>query len=224
MQIERASYITRVLIVDDQPVFREGIKGMLRPFPDIRVIGEAESGIEAIQAAVQLRPDVVLMDVNMPGMDGIETTKGLLRHIPEAIVIGVSVIDDSEKVLEMLNAGARGYILKSCKPSELANAIRVARDGKVSLARDMATKIVVELASKKMSLHEVEPLSENVTEREKAILTLVVKGFSNKEIAKELHMAESTVASYLDNIYRKLGVQSRTAAAIKALRLKLVEL
>ncbi|MEM7334627.1 MAG: response regulator transcription factor [Chloroflexota bacterium] len=214
----------KVLLVDDQSLFREGLSTILSIQDHITVIGEAENGQAALEQFAILNPDVVLMDVRMPILDGVAATKSLKDKHPNARVILLTTFDDDEYVFEGLRAGAAGYLLKDVPSKKLIEAIETAASGQTFLQPSVAAKVVAEFnriattptAQQKQTL--VEPLSD----RELEILGLVGNGRSNKEIAAELFIAEGTVKNHLTNILGKLAVRDRTQAALKARELGLI--
>lgn len=213
----------RVLLVDDQDLFREGLHTLLSVQPAVDVIGEASNGEEALALAVRLQPDVVLMDVQMPVLDGVAATRQLKRTLPDCQVIMLTTFDDDEYVFEGLRAGALGYLLKDTSSESLLNAIRAAARGESFLQPSIPAKVVSEFARLSVSAAaspstDTEPL----TARERDILRLMVEGMSNREIADELVITEGTVKNHVTNILSKLGVQSRTQAALKAKQSRLI--
>jgi DNA-binding NarL/FixJ family response regulator len=213
----------KVLLVDDQSLFREGLNILLSVQPDIKVVGEAANGLEALQQVEALNPDVVLMDLRMPQLDGVATTGRLKKTYPECRVIVLTTFDDDETVFEGLRAGAVGYLLKDVPSAKLVEAIRAAARGESFLQPSVAAKLVNEFnrisgqpAPRPQSV--IEPLSE----RELEILRLVASGQSNREIATSLFLSEGTVKNHLTNILGKLGVRDRTQAALKARDLGLI--
>jgi DNA-binding NarL/FixJ family response regulator len=209
----------RVLIVDDRPIFRAGSRGMLGEYEHITVVGEAVNGREAVAMARQLRPDVILMDISMPEMDGIRATEAIKRDTNEVAILALTVSDAEDDVSSMLEAGACGYILKESGPEDLARAIEDAHAGRFPLDRSVARKMVKRLAEARPK--PVVNLAEPLAPKEKAVLKLVVKGLPNKAIAGQLGMSEGTVKAHLRSIYRKLDVDSRAAAAARAAQLDL---
>ncbi|HXA41964.1 MAG TPA: response regulator transcription factor [Candidatus Solibacter sp.] len=209
----------RVLIVDDRPIFRAGARGMLGEYEHINVVGEAVSGAEAVRLAKSLKPDVILMDISMPEMDGIRATREILQDSHEVAILGLSVSDHEDDVSSMLEAGACGYILKDSGPEDLARAIEDAHAGRFPLDRSVARKMVQRLAAARPrpQLRTAEPLAP----RERAVLRLVLDGRPNKAIAVQLGISESTVKSSLRDIFRKLQVDSRAAAAARAAQMDL---
>lgn len=213
----------RVLLVDDQPLFREGVHTLLSLQPDLEVVGEAGNGEEALRLAARLRPDVVLMDLQMPVLDGVEATRRLRLTQPDCRVIALTTFDDDEYVFEGLRAGAIGYLLKDTPSVKLLEAIRAAARGESFLQPSIAAKVVAEFSRlADQAPTRPQPLAEPLSERENDILRLVVTGASNKEIAAVLVITEGTVKNHLTNILAKLGVRDRTQAALKAKELGLV--
>lgn len=215
----------RVLIVDDQSLFREGLRTLLDLRADIRVVGEAADGEEAVRLAATLRPDVVLMDIRMPVLDGAAATRRLRERVPDARVIALTTFDDDEYVFESLRAGAVGYLLKDTPSENLAEAIRAAARGESFLQPSVAAKVVAEFA--RLSGHEPSnatpaALPEPLSGRELEILRHLASGASNKEISAALFIAEGTVKNHVTNILGKLGVRDRTQAALKARELNLL--
>ena len=210
----------RVLIVDDVPILRVGARGMLSEYQHIEIVGEATNGVEAVAMTMELRPDVVLMDISMPQMDGVAATRAIVAELDtEVAIVGLTISDDEEDVAQMLTAGACGYILKDSGPTELVRAIEDAHAGRFPLDRSVALKMVSRLVrmSARREVRTLEPL----TAREKEVMLLVVRGLPNKAIAQQLGSSESTVKSHLREVFRKLNVDSRAAAAAKAVNMDL---
>jgi DNA-binding NarL/FixJ family response regulator len=212
----------RVLLVDDQVLFREGLHTLLSVQPEIEVVGEASNGEEALALAVRFQPDVVLMDVQMPVQDGVAATRQLKRKLPYCHVIMLTTFDDDEYVFEGLRAGALGYVLKDTSSENLLNAIRAAARGESFLQPSVAAKVVSEFARLNPAPASPTTDTEPLTARERDILRLMVDGLSNREIADELVITEGTVKNHVTNILSKLGVQSRTQAALKAKQSRLI--
>lgn len=210
----------RLLIVDDQALFREGLRTLLSVQTGVEVVGEAGNGEEALRQAAALRPDVILMDLQMPVMDGAAATRRLKVQQPSAKVIVLTTFDDDENVFEGLRAGAVGYLLKDTPSAKLVEAIRLAARGESFLEPSVAAKVVSEFA--RLSPRPAEILAEPLSEREIEVLRLVARGASNREIAAELVIAEGTVKNHLTSILAKLGVDDRTEAAVKARELGLI--
>jgi DNA-binding NarL/FixJ family response regulator len=207
----------RVLIADDRPIFRAGVQGMLRDFPEIDIVGEAMTGRQAVERTRRLKPDVVLMDLNMPEMGGIAATRAIKEENPDRVVLALTVSEAEEDIVEMVAAGASGYVLKDVDPASLARSIQDAYAGQFQLDDALTRRVIVRLGSSlKRSRRQ---LAEPLTERETQILRMVVEGSSNKAIANRLGLGEGTIKSHLRNIYRKLQVRTRAEAAAQAVQL-----
>ncbi len=204
----------RVLVVDDHLVVRKGIRALLATEPDIEVVGEADDGFLAVAEAARLQPDVILMDLVMPQIDGIEAIQRILASQPEACILVLTSFDTDDKVFPAIRAGAQGYTLKDIGPAELVRAIRRVHRGESSLHPAIARKVLHELAHPS----ERPPASEPLTEREMEVLRLVAHGENNQQIAAALGISEATVRKHLSNILSKLHLASRTQAALYALR------
>ena len=214
----------RVLLVDDQELFREGLETLLSVHPDIEVVGQARNGLEAVEIAARVRPDLALMDVRMPVLDGVRGTRLLKEALPECKVIVLTTFDDDEYVFDALRAGAAGYLLKDVPSARLVEAIRATTRGESILEPSVAAKVIAEFTrvSSLVPAAQMEQLVEPLSERELEILTLIAKGDSNKEIAEQLYIAEGTVKNHVTHILGKLGVRDRTQAALKARELGLL--
>jgi len=210
----------RILIADDHAIVRKGIRALLATEADIEVVGEAADGKEAVEKAERLHPDVILMDLVMPGMDGIEATRRITTRQPEIRILVLTSFAEDEKVFPALKAGALGYLLKDAGPEELVRAIRQVYCGESSLHPAIARKVLQELSRPP----EQPPTPEPLTERELEVLRLIAKGKSNREIAEELVISEATVRTHVSNILGKLQLASRTQAALYALREGIAEL
>lgn len=209
--------VIKILLVDDQPLFREGLRTLLSVHSDFDVVGEAGNGEEALRLIRSLRPAVVLMDLQMPVLDGVAATRRLHEEQPDCRVIVLTTFDDDEMVFDGLRAGAVGYLLKDAPSEKLAEAIRVAARGETFLQPSVAAKVVAEFARLTRKGTEFSSsVSEPLSERELEILRLIGKGASNREIAGVLFLAEGTVKNHVTNILGKLDVRDRTQAAIKA--------
>jgi two-component system, NarL family, response regulator LiaR len=204
----------RVLIVDDHSVVREGLRMFLTRDPDLEVVGEAADGAKAIQQARQLRPDVVVMDLLLPGLDGLAATRAIRTELPETEVLALTSVLESASVVEAIQAGAIGYLLKDIQATELRIAIKAAAAGQLHLSSQASAYL---LGTIRMPEHP-DPL----TPRELDVLRLLAQGHSNKEIARTLHLVEETVKFHVRHILAKLGVQSRTQAVLMAIRLGMV--
>ncbi|GIK74168.1 MAG: DNA-binding response regulator [Chloroflexota bacterium] len=205
----------RVLIVDDHAVVRGGLSKFLQVHKDLELVGEAENGAEAVRLTRQLQPNVVLMDLKMPEMDGVAATREIRSKHPGVRVIVLTSFAEDNMVQGALQAGATGYLLKNVSGAELANAIRAAHAGRMTLSSE-ATEVLVHAAA-----HPIVP-ADDLTEREREVLTLMVDGLSNQEIADRLFLSLGTVKFHAGNIYSKLGVDSRVAAVTLAIQRRLV--
>jgi DNA-binding NarL/FixJ family response regulator len=208
----------RILLVDDQSLFREGLETLLSVHKDIQVVGQAGNGQEAIDLALRLRPDVILMDVQMPLLDGVGATRRLKQLLPNCRVIVLTTFDDNEIVFDALRAGAVGYLLKDVGSGQLAESIRVTARGQSFLEPSVAAKVVAEFSrvSSLVTVARSEVLPEPLSEREVDILRLIVSGSNNKEIAESLSITEGTVKNHITHILGKMCVRDRTQAALKA--------
>jgi NarL family two-component system response regulator LiaR len=204
----------RVLITDDHGVVRQGLRMFLSLDPDLEVVGEAANGQEAVAMARELEPDVVLMDLLMPVMDGIGATEAIRAELPEVEVIALTSVLEDASVTGAVRAGAIGYLLKDTDAEELHRAIKAAAEGKVQLAPEAAAKLMREVRAPESP--------EALTERETEVLKLLARGKANKQIADSLFVSEKTVKAHVSSILMKLGVQSRTQAALHAVRTGLV--
>jgi NarL family two-component system response regulator LiaR len=206
----------RILIADDHAVVRQGLRMFLGLDPDFRIVGEAVDGAQAVALARQLRPDVVLMDLLMPGMDGIQATAAIRSELPDTEVVALTSVLEDNAVIGAVRAGAIGYLLKDAQPDELRRAIRAAAAGQVQLSPKAAERLMREVRAPENP--------EKLTDREVEVLRLLADGQSNKEIARTLTIGEKTVKTHVSNILGKLGVVSRTQAALYAARIGLVAL
>lgn len=210
----------RVLIADDHAIVRKGICALLATEPDIDVVGEAQDGQEAIAQAQQLQPDVILMDLAMPRLDGLEATRHITTHQPGARILVLTSFNSDDKVFPSLRAGAQGYLLKDSGPEDLVEAIHQVYRGESSLHPSIARKVLRELAAPQ----DQATGSTLLTDREKEVLQLVARGQSNRSIAEQLAISEATVRTHVSNILAKLNLDSRTQAVLYALREGLVAL
>ncbi|QOR66608.1 response regulator transcription factor [Cytobacillus suaedae] len=218
----------KVLIADDQELIRGSLRIVLRVESDIEVVGLASNGLEALQLCKEHKPDVILMDIHMPEMDGIEATRHIQTQYPEVRVVMLTTFHDIEHVKEALKAGAVGYLLKAMQPEDLASSIRLVNNGETLIPQDIAKKMISEwtmnesLPTKIKKENEKKP-RYGLTEREMDVLRLLAGGKDNREIARELYLAEGTVKNYISTIYSKLEVQDRLQAVLKAREEKLIE-
>ncbi len=207
----------RVLLVDDQAMFREGLRTLVSVQPDLTVVGEAANGKEAVQLTARLKPDVVLMDLRMPVLDGAAATRRIAENHPRCRVIVLTTFDDDEAVFEGLRAGAVGYLLKDASSEKLFEAVRAAARGESFLSPSVAAKVVSEFTRlSRRTAARSDELVDPLTDRELEVLQWVATGATNKEIAQSLVIAEGTVKNHLTSVYGKLGVSDRTQAALKA--------
>ena len=207
----------RILIVDDQALFREGLRTLLSVQPDFEIVGEAGNGEEGLKMAVQTRPDVVLMDLRMPLMDGVKTTERIKSSLPACRVIVLTTFDDDELVFDGLRAGAIGYLLKDVSSNKLFDAIRAASRGEYFLLPAITAKVIAEFARiPRSNPNRAHDSAETLSPREQEIIRLVASGDSNKEIAERLVISEGTVKNHLSNILAKLSVKDRLQAVIRA--------
>ena len=214
----------RILLVDDQALFREGLHTLLSVHDDLQVVGEASNGQEAIDAVAKLTPDVVLMDLRMPVLNGVAATKQITESAPNSRVIVLTTFDDDDYVFDGLRAGAVGYLLKDVPSAKLVEAIRAAARGESFLQPSVAAKVVAEFSrmSGAKTADPQEDLVEPLSERELEILGVLATGASNREIANQLYITEGTVKNHVTNILGKLGVRDRTQAALKAKEMGLI--
>ena len=215
----------RVLIVDDHALFRRGLMLVLESEEGIDVVGEADDGEDAIAKAEQLAPDVVLMDVRMPRISGIEATRRLAEALPTTKIIMLTVSDEEEDLYEAIKAGATGYLLKEISIEEVADAVRAVTQGQTLISPSMASKLIAEFTNlaKRATDRQQVPVPR-LTERELDVLRLVAQGITNREIAEQLFIAENTVKNHVRNILEKLHLHSRMEAVLYAVREKLFEL
>ncbi len=199
----------RLLIADDHPVVRNGLRGMLASQTDIEVVGEAEDGAVAFRLAAEISPDVVLMDLRMPVMDGVSAIREIKENQPTVQILVLTTYDSDADILPAVEAGATGYLLKDSSREELFKAIRAAARGEAVLAPSVAARLMGQIRA---------PAEEKLSNREIEVLQLVAEGSNNREIAKHLHISQATVKSHLMHIFSKLGVSDRTAAVTTALQ------
>lgn len=207
------SEATRVLVVDDHAQFRSGLRALLSSVPDMDLAGEAASGHQAITLAARLQPDVVLMDISMPGLNGLEATRRILRDSPHIAVLMLTMLEDDDSVFEAMQAGARGYLLKGALRAEILRAIRAVSSGEAIFGPAIARRLVQFFATPHHRGHEHFP---NLTDRERDVLQLLAEQRTNPEIAARLSLAPKTVRNHMSNIFTKLQVASRAEAIVRA--------
>ena len=213
-----------VLVVDDQRLVREGIASLLDIQDGMQVIGQAVNGQDAVETAVSLQPDVILMDVRMPVMDGITATQQIRQHLPNCRVLMLTTFDDEEYIVKSLRAGAVGYLLKDIPAAELAQAVRLAYTGIYQLAPTIAGKLIGRLdTSPAPAKPKPAPPPHDLTDRELEVLRLIATGATNREIAKQLVVSEGTVKNHVSNILGRLGLRDRIQAAVYAYEHQLTE-
>jgi DNA-binding NarL/FixJ family response regulator len=204
----------RVLIADDHPVFRNGMRALLNSVPDMEVVGEASTGDEVIALAASLQPDVILMDVQMPGVGGIEATRRIVLTSPHITVLVVTMFEDEESVFAALRAGARGYVLKGASPTEMVRAIQAVGSGEAIFSPAIAQRLIDFFAAPRTAVPP--PLFPELTDREREVLALMAQGRKNPEIAQSLVISMKTVRNHVSNIFSKLQVADRAQAIIRA--------
>jgi DNA-binding NarL/FixJ family response regulator len=213
----------RVLLADDHALFREGVRSLLNDQDDIEIVGEAEDGLEAVRLVSQLKPQVVLMDINMPVLDGVEATRTIIENNQSVGIIILTMYPQDEYVFQALKAGAKAYLLKDTRSKKLLEVIRQVNQGQAVISPDMTARLLDEFRRMSDKKEQEQPKFQSLTEQEKKILTLVAEGASNKDIAAEMNLSERTIKNYLSIIFQKLQVNNRTEAAIRAMRDGLVE-
>lgn len=208
----------RVLLVDDHPIVREGLRSLLETHGQVQVIAEASDGQEAVHKVIELRPDIVLMDIRMAGMDGVEATRQIKFRAPDAKVIILTSYDDDQQVFEAIRAGASGYVLKDVNPGQLLRAIQAVADGYSLMSPPIARKVQLEF--QRLSWTESTGESESIplTARESEVLGLIARGNNNREIAAALSISEKTVKTHVSNIFAKLQITDRSQAVLYAAR------
>jgi DNA-binding NarL/FixJ family response regulator len=218
----------RVLIADDHAFFRRGLEVVLQGEPGLELVGQASDGQEAVQLAVEVMPDVVLMDIRMPKMTGIEAARQMKEVAPSAKIVILTISDEDDDLFEAIRAGASGYLLKDIPLDELADSVRAVYGGQSLINPSMAGKLLTEFATLARRDAEEEPAKHapapKLTDREMEVLRLVARGMNNRDIAKELYISENTVKNHVRNILEKLQIHSRMEAVMIAVREKLIEI
>lgn len=207
--------MTKILIVDDHAIFRQGLISVLKEYAEFEIVGQASNGVEAVAKASELQPDVIIMDICMPGGDGVEATTAIQQSLPQVNVLILTVSEEENDLFNAIKAGAKGYLLKSVSLQELIDSIRLVASGEAIIAPSMAVRLLIEFRQAEIDRANKE-LSE-LTEREKEVLQLITNGSSNKEIAARLYISETTVKAHLRSILEKLHVRNRAQAAAMAM-------
>jgi two-component system response regulator NreC len=212
----------KLIIADDHAMVRTGLRMLLEAQDDMQIVGEAENGTDAVRQVMDDQPDVVLMDVQMPDMNGIEATREIKKILPETAVLALTIYEDDQYFFEMLKAGASGYIPKRAAPDELVTAIRTVHRGDVFLFPSLAGRLVQDFVNR--SERDVEPLTDDLTSREQEVLTLIAESMTNAAIGEELGISVKTVDRHRENIMRKLNMHSRVDLVKYAIRKGLIDL
>jgi two-component system response regulator NreC len=213
---------SRLLLVDDHAVVRSGLRMLLEPEADFEIVGEAGSGREALKAVAEMRPDIVLMDIGLPDISGIEAAAEIKRLRPETAIVALTIHEDEEYFFKMLAAGASGYVPKRAAPEELLTALRAAATGEVYLYPSLAKLLVTDYLAQDSAARQAEAL-DGLTDREREVLAHLADGASNGEIAETLSISPKTVARHRENIMRKLGLHSRTELVKYAIRKGIIQ-
>lgn len=209
-----------VLLVDDHPLINEGLEKILSLDDSIKVVGKANDGNEAIELAIKLKPDVVVMDINMPGVDGVEACAVIKDNLPQTEIIALTVCEEEDRILQILKAGAKGYFLKDVDPESLIDAIKNVVNGQSFIHPQIAAKVLNRFAT--LTSKQSDDVGNVLTHRELEVVQYVAKGFSNKEIAETLFISEKTVKNHITNILRKLDLRDRVQVAIWAIKEKVI--
>jgi two-component system response regulator DegU len=205
----------RVVVADDHDLFREGLRQLLETIPSVQIVGEASDGQEAIRLVADVQPDVILMDINMPRVDGLRATEYIVKHYPETNVIVLTMYQDDEYAIHAIRAGAKSYLLKNSRSDEVIEAIHVAANGGSTIDAALAPALMREyhrLLTKTPSNNQ-----SHLSDREATLLRLLANGYNNRQIADQLDLAESTVKNNLSSLFQKIGVRDRTQAALYAI-------
>ena len=212
----------KVLLVDDHAVVRQGLRMFIEMQNDMEVVGEGTNGLEAVELASRLHPDIVLLDLILPKMDGVEATRRILAEAPKSRVLILTSFGEDDKVFPAIRAGAQGYLLKDIEPPRLVEAIRECHQGKAQLHPDIARRLMAAVSGQAPAQEarpaSVPPELQGLTEREREVLDLIARGLSNREIAESMVISEKTVKTHVSNLLDKLGLEDRTRAAIWALK------
>ncbi|HRW08182.1 MAG TPA: response regulator transcription factor [Caldilineaceae bacterium] len=208
----------RVLVADDHAIFRDGLHAILANVPDMEVVGEAGSGSEAVAAAIRIAPDVILMDISMPDLNGIEATQQVLADKPDTGIIMLTMLEDNDSLFAAMCAGARGYILKGADKAEVIKIIRAVADGEALFGPAIATRLAAFFRNSSQAAHPNKTLTHfpDLTDREREVLNLIAAGENNQHIAQRLQISAKTVGNHISNIFNKLQVADRAEAIVKA--------
>ncbi|PPD58926.1 response regulator transcription factor [Dehalogenimonas etheniformans] len=212
-----STYKIKVLLADDHVIVREGTKELVQRQPDMQVVAEASDGVEAVELARVYRPDVIVMDIAMPNMNGIEATKQIKKILPTTAVLILTAYDSDQYIMALLEAGAAGYLLKNVRGNQLIDAIRAVYSGE-SILQPSTTRRVIDHLKVKAVKSEEDSAANTLTEREMEVLKLAAKGVSNRDIAEQLFVSNRTIQTHLSNIFKKLSVGSRTEAILYGLK------
>lgn len=207
-----------ILIADDHVLFREGIRALIGHWDDFKVVGEASNGSQAVEMALELKPDILLMDVHMPVMDGIEATRRLTRELPDIRIVMLTVSEDEDDLFRAIKFGAHGYVLKDTPSKRLHDELRRLLKGETPLSGLMATKMLEEISQPGSPSQAQGEARESLSEREKEVLCLLAEGLSNSQIAERVHLSENTVKKHLRSILEKLHLNNRIEAAVYAVK------
>ena len=215
--VMESTYKIKVLLADDHVIVREGTKELVQRQPDMQVVAEASDGVEAVELARVYRPDVIVMDIAMPNMNGIEATKQIKKILPTTAVLILTAYDSDQYIMALLEAGAAGYLLKNVRGNQLIDAIRAVYSGE-SILQPSTTRRVIDHLKVKAVKSEEDSAANTLTEREMEVLKLAAKGVSNRDIAEQLFVSNRTIQTHLSNIFKKLSVGSRTEAILYGLK------
>lgn len=219
---EPSKKIIKILLVDDHAIVRQGLRSYVELQPDMQVIAEGGNGFEAVSLTSSTQPDVILMDLLMPGLDGVEATRKIMQNHPQTRILILTSFGDDRQIFPAIRAGALGYLLKDIQPQDLIKAIRDVMQGKPQLHPDIVRRLMTAVTEKDQKpvniQHHLSPELQQLTEREREVLEQIARGLSNREIAEKMFISEKTVKTHVSNVLDKLGMEDRTRAAIWALK------
>jgi DNA-binding NarL/FixJ family response regulator len=219
---EPSKKIIKILLVDDHAIVRQGLRSYVELQPDMQVIAEGGNGFEAVSLTSSTQPDVILMDLLMPGLDGVEATRKIMQNHPQTRILILTSFGDDRQIFPAIRAGALGYLLKDIQPQDLIKAIRDVMQGKPQLHPDIIRRLMTAVTEKDQKpvniQHHLSPELQQLTEREREVLEQIARGLSNREIAEKMFISEKTVKTHVSNVLDKLGMEDRTRAAIWALK------